>query len=151
MSIEWPVQFVFVGLLLSGLACNTLLPAPTLSPAESPSPDECDAGRATLAVSADANDTTVTLRPGDTLAISLASNSSTGFEWTVQSVDAHGLRYDGKAYAGSLNPMPGSGGAESLCFTALAPGTSQLTLEYHRTFEVGIQPIETFALTVEIK
>ncbi len=138
-------------LILSGLACDTLLPAPTLIPAESPSPEECDAGRATVSVSAEANATTVTLSPGDTLAITLGSNATTGFEWTVLTINTDLVRYDGKAYTGSLIPAVGSGGAESLCFTALAPGTSRLAVIYHRPFETGIAPIETFPLTLEIK
>ena len=151
MNIRRSVCLALGGLLLSGLACNTLVPVATPLPSEVPDPDECDASRATVSVTADANDTTVTLGPGDTLAITLASNATTGFEWTVLTINPDLLRYDGKSYNSPLSVMPGAGGSESLCFTALAPGASRLAVIYHRPFEAGIPPIETFPLTVEIK
>lgn len=148
MTSHLPPRIVLIILALAGMACNFLFPTPSPFPTESA---ECDATRAIYSLSDEANGQTLVVAVGDTLAVSLASNPTTGYEWEVLTIDPVILRFDGKSYAGSFPAAVGSGGAETLCFTALAQGSTQLALMYHRPFETGIPPLETFAISLEVQ
>jgi predicted secreted protein len=89
------------------------------------------------------------LNKGDSLAVALTSNPSTGYEWTLETIDTTLLRPDGTSYSGS--DVPGNAGTETFCFTALHPGTTTLSLHYHQPFAKGVPPLETFEVIVEIK
>lgn len=95
----------------------------------------------------------VTLEAGQTLAISLPSNPSTGYSWEVESIDAAVLSQTGdpEFESEAEGDVVGAGGTETFRFEAVASGTVQLTLIYHRPFEEGVDPVDTFSITVEVR
>ena len=107
-----------------------------------------------------AGDVTVTasgsaaLKVGQTLVITLASNPSTGYSWTVSGAPDSGvLTQDGDITYTATNPdvvMPGSGGSETVRFTATAAGTTTVVLDYRRPWETDVPPVETVTIDVTV-
>ncbi len=121
---------IFFAFML-GFAVNVL-------PEESMKLSESDSGK------------TVEINVGDKLEIILDGNPTTGFIWEVSSLDSKFLGQGEEKFAPSSNNM-GSGGLEIKSFQAVAPGTSQLSLIYHRPFEPNNPPLRSFTITVDIK
>jgi len=94
---------------------------------------------------------TVTLQTGDTLVIHLAGNPTTGYNWGVSKVDASILQAQGDVQFTPDTNAAGSGGTVVLTFLAASAGQTQLQLAYHRSWETGIAPLQTFAVTIVVK
>jgi len=91
---------------------------------------------------------------GDLFIVTLESNPTTGFMWTLaENSDESVLQEVGHEYvaAETTEPLPGTGGEEVWTFQALKEGTSIISMEYSRTWEEGIEPAETSSLTVVVK
>ena len=95
----------------------------------------------------------ILLETGQTLAIRLPSNPTTGYIWEAVALEQailtqrSGAEY--QADAGEL--ADGAGGTETFYFEAAAPGRVELTLIYHQPFEPDEAPADTFTVTVEIR
>lgn len=110
--------------------------------------------------SAPTGDVTVTasgpaaLKVGQTLVVTLASNPSTGYSWTISGApDGAVLTQDGDITYTPSNPdvvMPGSGGSETVRFTATAAGTTTIVLDYRRPWETDVPPVETVTIDVTV-
>ena len=94
------------------------------------------------------------VKVGQTLVITLASNPSTGFSWTISGApDSAVLTQDGDISYTATNPdvvMPGSGGSETVRFTATAAGTTTIVLDYRRPWETDVPPVETVTIDVTV-
>jgi len=96
----------------------------------------------------------VQVKTGETLAIALESNLTTGYSWQVLKTDTSLLPQDGEADyqpTSQDKKIVGSGGVETLRFKAKAPGTVTLQLGYLRSWETGVEPAQTFSVTVTIQ
>lgn len=94
----------------------------------------------------------VELRQGQVLNISLYGNGTTGFSWYVESVSESILR-QGETRCDRSACQPGMAGCGATCtytFTAVAPGQGPLKLIYHRIWEQGVPPLQTFEITVSV-
>ena len=88
---------------------------------------------------------------GDTLAIALKGNPTTGYRWELLSVNKAVLKAMGEPdYETSSNAM-GAGGTFVFKFKAVAAGSSPVKLVYHRTFEVDTPPTKAFGVKVTVK
>jgi inhibitor of cysteine peptidase len=109
----------------------------------------------TIKISADDNGSTVSMKSGETLFISIDGNPTTGYTWEVDSVDQNILQLVGEAeYAQDSNlnsKKAGVGGTYKFKFTAVSAGSTTLKLKYWRTFEPDNPPIETFEVTVNVQ
>lgn len=110
---------------------------------------------AELLVEKDASGSEVTLSAGQTLAVKLESNPTTGYGWHIVEVDETVLQSQGDPEYTQADtqgtPMVGVGGWEVLRFTAQKSGTTTLKLGYSRSFEPDVAPIEEFTLTITVK
>jgi len=110
-------------------------------------------GSQEVSLGAEDNGGQVTLEQGQTLAISLESNPTTGYGWQVLEMEAAVLQQSGeveyKQSSGSEG-LVGAGGVETLRFEALAAGQTTLTLGYMRPWE-SVPPVETFTLQVTVQ
>ncbi len=99
-------------------------------------------------------DSTVELASGETLTLTLESNPTTGYSWTVKDIDTAILKQSGEPKyeqaPGSQGRM-GAGGVETFQFEAVASGTTTLTLIYARSWETNIPPVRTYTLKVVVK
>ena len=98
------------------------------------------------------NGRTVTVNAGETLVVKLGGNPSTGYTWEAKDLDAHMLQQVGEPGFESFSPgLVGAGGTLTLTFKALKPGTTTLTLVYHRSWETNVAPLQTFTVTVTVQ
>ncbi len=108
-------------------------------------------------VAADASDSgkTIEISAGDSLTVTLDSNPTTGFSWALKGIGNESVLeqtgHEFKAAPASNTPLLGAGGKEIWTFKALNKGTSTINMEYIRSWEQGVEPQETFALTVVVK
>ena len=94
----------------------------------------------------------VDVNVGQQIVIALDGNPSTGFTWEAKDLDTTMFEEVGDPAFNSSNPgSVGSGGTLTLTFKALKAGTSNLTLIYHRPWETGVAPIDTFTVTLTVK
>jgi inhibitor of cysteine peptidase len=106
----------------------------------------------TLRVDANANGATVQLAPGAELVVALEANPTTGFDWKVtESLPPQLMAKDDVFESSATAGVVGAGGAHVFTYTAAAPGTGELDLEYVRSWEKGVPPERTFTLTVVVK
>ena len=108
---------------------------------------------ANVSLDANADGSTQQLKVGEILAISLASNPSTGYSWTASISDPAVLAQMGEPeyHESSSTPLPGSPGTQTFFFQATAAGTTTLTLDYKRPFETNVAPEKTVQIMIEVK
>lgn len=105
----------------------------------------------TMKITEDMNGQTVTLKPGETLSLSLSGNPTTGYNWEVDEVDQAILAPQGEADYESDSMLIGSGGVYTFKFSAVETGTTTLKLKYYRSFETDVPPVETFEIAVVVE
>jgi inhibitor of cysteine peptidase len=94
----------------------------------------------------------ISLKVGGQVVITLDGNPSTGYTWEAQGLDTTIFKQVGEATFVSSDPgLVGAGGSLTLTFSVLKAGTAPLTLVYHRPWETGVDPIDTFSVTVTVK
>ena len=94
----------------------------------------------------------IDLAPGDSLIVTLDSNPSTGFAWSISAITDEGVIDDvDSEFVGADTGMMGAGGQEVWTFEALDEGTSTIEMQYSRSWETGVEPAATFNVTVIVK
>jgi inhibitor of cysteine peptidase len=96
----------------------------------------------------------VALQVGQVLVVTLPSNPSTGYSWTISTApDGAVLTQNGELTYAAMNPdvvMPGSGGTETVRFTATAAGTTTIVLDYRRPWETDVPPVDTVTIDITV-
>ena len=95
--------------------------------------------------------TTVDLRPADVLVVELEGNPTTGYSWEVETIDTAVLELVGEPEFEPDSDAVGAGGMVTLRVNAVDAGESPLKLIYHRPFEQGVEPLETFEVRVVVE
>jgi len=87
------------------------------------------------------------------LVISLESNPTTGFSWELVELEDPILQLMGEAefQPSESKEIVGAGGTEIFRFKAVSIGQTTLTLVYHRSWEEGVEPLETFNLNIVVR
>jgi inhibitor of cysteine peptidase len=96
----------------------------------------------------------IELQAGQTLIVSLVSNPTTGYSWQISENDTVILVQQGEVeyqQDPKSEGLVGAGGTEIFRFKAQAVGQVNLTLIYHRPWEVDVDPLQTFAVQVVVK
>ena len=96
---------------------------------------------------------TITLKPGEELAVRLAGNRTTGYQWTMTE-DAGAViamsatpAYETNAYP---KGMVGVGGVETWRLFAFRPGRQRVAFEYRRPWEQNVAPAETISFSIDV-
>ncbi|WP_309628152.1 protease inhibitor I42 family protein [Brevundimonas sp.] len=96
-----------------------------------------------------------TLAVGQTLRISLPSNATTGYAWTLSGSNIEILNPGtpfGEEVTDPHEPgMVGVGGTTSWRFLAAQPGTVRLSFAYRRAWEANTRPAETATYTIVVR
>lgn len=95
---------------------------------------------------------TCTVGVGKTFNLSLDSNPTTGYVWTLSDTwDKTILNLAGKDYYSQANKnVVGQGGQEIFTFKALKSGKTEINLFYSRPWE-SVQPLKKFTVQIEVK
>jgi len=94
---------------------------------------------------------TVEVSSGDTLAVTLEGNPSTGYIWEVAPGSLTVLEQVGEAEFDASADLPGAPGKLTLRFKAVAAGEQPLRLVYHRPWETDVAPVDTYEVRVVVK
>jgi predicted secreted protein len=99
-------------------------------------------------------DSQVELEQGQILVVTLESNPTTGYRWEVVENQESILQQMGEAEFKQSDtggpPLVGAGGWEIFRFKAISTGQTSLKLVYHRPWEEGVEPINTFSIEVVV-
>ncbi|RDI69197.1 protease inhibitor I42 family protein [Nocardia pseudobrasiliensis] len=139
-----------LGLALVGCSSNDSKtdPATTTSAAAPTTP-----ASSTVNLDAKADGTRVTLKVGQEVRVSLAGNPTTGALWQLRELDQTIVKQkDDPDFRPDPNPdnKVGVGGTSIWTFTALAPGSTKLAMDYSRPWEQGVPPYQTFSVTIDV-
>ena len=95
----------------------------------------------------------VELKKGDTLVVTLEGNPTTGYLWEVEEPGSITgvLQQAGESEFKASSDALGAGGTETLRFKATDAGQATLKLVYHRPWETGVEPLETFQVQVTVR
>jgi inhibitor of cysteine peptidase len=94
----------------------------------------------------------IELSPGDSLVVTLDSNPSTGFSWSISGItDEVVIGEVSNEFNGADTGMMGAGGQEVWTFEAVDKGTSTIEMQYSRSWETGVEPAGTFNVTIVVK
>jgi inhibitor of cysteine peptidase len=93
----------------------------------------------------------VELVVGQTLVVTLDSNATTGYSWSLsQNSDDSILSNTGNEYIAPQTTLVGAPGKEAWSFEGLKKGNSIISMEYSRPWE-STPPAQTFDLTVVVQ
>ena len=105
-----------------------------------------------VAVGAADNGREVTLKRGQTLAVALEANPTTGYDWLlVVEPPLEILSVVGEEFAAPSGDRGGAGGVTTWRFRAVGEGETGLELGYARSWEEGMEPLETFRIQVAVR
>lgn len=93
----------------------------------------------------------VELKKGQRLEISLEANPTTGYEWEVEKLDEQILRPVGEPEFKPQSDLMGAPGVQTLHFQAVSAGQTTLRLMYHRRWEKGVEPLQTYSVEVVVR
>ena len=131
-------RFTFVALL-------TLLIALTVATGCSPQQQEVKAS-----IGDDGHE--MQLKRGQTLVVTLEGNPTTGYSWEVaEPLDEQVLRQAGEPEFKAESDLVGAGGVQILRFEAVNAGRTTLKLAYRRSWEEGVEPLETYSIQVVVR
>ena len=122
------------------------------APIASPIPSielSCDDFRATRAISKE-----ITVAPGDTFTVTLCSNATTGFKWSVtpQISDTDVMMQMSHKFEPPQNTgMVGAAGKETWTFKALKAGIATTNMTYDQPWRGGEKDAWVFNLSVVVK
>ena len=92
------------------------------------------------------------LKKGQTLVVTLEGNPTTGYSWEMaEPLDEQVLRQVGETEFKAESEALGAGGMQILRFEAVNAGTMTLKLVYHRPWEEGVEPLETYSIQVVVR
>jgi inhibitor of cysteine peptidase len=94
---------------------------------------------------------TVNVKVGNTLEIALEGNPTTGYTWEIAPESGTLLSQQGEAEFKPASSALGSGGIVTLRFKAVQPGKMKLKLIYHRTFEPGVAPLQSYEIGLVVE
>lgn len=112
--------------------------------------DPADGARTFDLTAADAG-TTLSVRPGDEVVVTLESNATTGYAWQMETEPASEILDLVKSeYVAPDTELVGAGGEEVWRFVATGEGTTDVALRYARSFS-GETAGEPFDFTVVVQ
>lgn len=92
----------------------------------------------------------ISVQVGQTLVVALPSNPSTGYSWEIVELDQLVLKPTKEDFKVESD-LVGAGGTQLFFFEALKAGQTSLQLVYHRPWETGVEPADTFSISVEVR
>ena len=98
------------------------------------------------------NGKTIKANVGDTIAVKLKANPTTGYIWSpVKQAKDSIIEFKSRKYVSSPTrvPMPGRGGQTAFTYSVTKAGKAVITLNHRRPWEKNKKPASTFTVTIE--
>jgi inhibitor of cysteine peptidase len=96
------------------------------------------------------NGAQVRVERGAKITIELKENPTTGYRWTIGSIDQALLATEGDEFLPPDQKSPGTGGVRRFFFRAKAEGSTALTLINKRAWQRDEKAISTFNLAIRV-
>jgi inhibitor of cysteine peptidase len=96
------------------------------------------------------NGASVQVRRGAKITIELNENPTTGYRWTISSIDEVFLEPEGNEFLSPGQATPGAGGLRRFSFRAKGAGSTALTLISKRAWQPDDQAVGVFNLAIRI-
>ena len=96
------------------------------------------------------NGAQVEVQRGAKITIELNENPTTGYRWTISSIDEVFLEPDGDEFLPPGQATPGAGGLRRFFFRAKSAGSTALTLISKRAWQRDDQAVGAFNLAIRI-
>jgi predicted secreted protein len=96
------------------------------------------------------NGRSVSVPLNETLTVTLAGNPTTGYLWELAALDREVLVMESEPSYAPDSTLTGAGGKFTFRFTPKKRGTATLKLVYRRSWEQGVEPLQTFELIVAV-
>jgi len=103
----------------------------------------------TVILDAHANGRTVAVGPGTAIAVTLASNPSTGYSWKLVAGDGRVVHLLSHHYVPPKKALPGAGGSEVWRFVARVRGSVSIVLAYLRPWQPK-HVVQRFRVTLHV-
>lgn len=113
-------------------------------------PERQEGSPAVVQLTQNDNGRPTTIEVGQTLAIDLDENASTGYTWAIDGYDENILESLGSTPRYSSGPV-GSGGQVTFTFRGVADGTGQIRLKNWREWEGDSSVVDRFQTSVTVK
>ena len=97
------------------------------------------------------NGASAQVQRGAKITIELKENPTTGYRWTISSIDQVFLQPEGDEFVPPDQTTPGAGGLRSFFFRAKGAGSTALTLISKRAWQRDDQAVDTFKLIIRIR
>jgi len=97
------------------------------------------------------NGALVEVRRGAKITIELNENPTTGYRWTISSIDEVFLVPEDDAFLPPDQKGPGAGGLRKFFFRAKGAGSTALTLINKRAWQSDDQAVGTFKLAIRVE
>jgi inhibitor of cysteine peptidase len=95
------------------------------------------------------NGSTIELKEGQVVSITLEANPTTGYTWEiVEPFNEQIIRQVGEIEFKPESEAIGAGGVQIIRFEVVNAGQTTLKLVYHRPWETDVEPLETFSIQV---
>ena len=107
------------------------------------------ADAAPLTLTADDDGLTWAVTVGETITVELAGNPTTGYAWSVASMDGEAVSLEGEQYAPPAGERRGAGGTYRWTLRAKHAGQTTLHLVYAREWE-DAEPTREFTVTLTV-
>ena len=96
------------------------------------------------------NGASVEVQRGANLTIELKENPTTGYRWTITSIDDASLEPKDDEFLPPDQPTPGAGGLRKFLFCAKRAGSTAVSLISKRAWQRDEQAVGTYNLAIRI-
>ena len=107
-------------------------------------------GTSSLRFNRSDNGKSAVVRVGETFAVELHENPTTGYHWEVEKDNSSIVTLRESRYIRDTDSTVGSGGLRLFTFEAIKPGTTTLTLTQQRPGQAISLPDERYSITVNV-
>jgi len=88
---------------------------------------------------------------GDTIAVKLCSNPTTGFQWQYETSGGNVLKEEDHDFEQPEDDVPGAASKEVWIFRAVEKGTTEVYMTYSQPWDGGEKAEWTFTMTVTVE
>jgi len=149
--INWKGKIILIVAIITLLIISACTSAGSTTPEGTAADDN-------IILTMENNETTISVKLGETFIVQLDGNITTGYAWEVEEIDTMFLMQVGEMeYKEKSDPdsssdedLAGASGEFVFTFKTLQVGETPLRLIYYRSFEKDVEPLETFMVTVNI-
>lgn len=110
----------------------------------------CSGGK-TFEVNEQQNGTSLEVKQGDIIVVKLQGNPTTGYQWAILPNNDGITELQGEPAYKSGGTALGAGGEYAFKIKAVKTGETTISMQYYRSFEQGIPPIQTFSISVKVQ